>query len=253
MAISCPALIESRLEYAAGTLILLARWVLRLQTLGIRAWHWDDWFSVSVFVWHSALFGMVEYLAVVGAPLGFSQEMSEALTPEMRVQLEKGAKALYATFFILICFVWSAKAVLIAFFLQLTYAGPPRTGVLSHYLPVLTAPQASHANEYVRVVHGWCGWRLLRGGLYDDVPPLSSHTEELANPAGPRVGVLDWCEPEHCHFRWQCACGRITACGARPHPATCEHGALAPPGHCVPVVVGSLCHGHSHCTMHPLR
>ncbi|KAG9253822.1 uncharacterized protein F5Z01DRAFT_737190 [Emericellopsis atlantica] len=100
-----PALIESRAEYAIGSLILATRWLLRLKTLGIRGWHWDDWFSVSVFVWHSALFAMVEYLAVVGAPLGFTQEMREALTPEMRVQLEKGGQG---------------HAVLIAFFLQLT-------------------------------------------------------------------------------------------------------------------------------------
>jgi hypothetical protein len=116
-----PALIESRAEYVAGSLILVVRWLLRLKTMGgIRGWRWDDWFSVSVFVWHTALFAMVEYLAVVGAPLGFTQEMREALTPQMREDITKGAKGMYASFFILICLVWSAKGVLLSFFLQLT-------------------------------------------------------------------------------------------------------------------------------------
>ena len=116
------ALIESRAEYAAGSLILVLRWLVRcLTTAGTsRGWRWDDWFTVSVFIWHTALFAMVEYLAVVGAPLGFTQERRNALTPDMATQLEKGAKAMYASFFILIAFVWSAKAVLVAFFLQLT-------------------------------------------------------------------------------------------------------------------------------------
>lgn len=71
-----PTLIESRAEYAAGSLILIVRWLLRLKTMGgVRGWRWDDWFSVSVFVWHTALFAMVEYLAVMGAPLGFTQEL----------------------------------------------------------------------------------------------------------------------------------------------------------------------------------
>ena len=117
-----PTLIESRAEYAAGSLILIVRWLLRLKTMGgVRGWRWDDWFSVSVFVWHTALFAMVEYLAVMGAPLGFTQEMREALTPQMREDMTKGAKGMYASFFILICLVWSAKGVLLAFFLQLTY------------------------------------------------------------------------------------------------------------------------------------
>ncbi|KAH8173646.1 hypothetical protein LIA77_07901 [Sarocladium implicatum] len=116
-----PAIIESRAEYVAGSLILIVRWLIRLKTLGgIRGWRWDDWFSVSVFVWHTALFAMVEYLAVKGAPLGFTQEMREALTPQMREDMTKGAKGMYASFFILICLVWSAKGVLLAFFLQLT-------------------------------------------------------------------------------------------------------------------------------------
>lgn len=118
-----PAIIESRAEYAIGSLIIILRLLVRSKTLGppFNGWRWDDWFSVSVFIWHTALFAMVEYLAVVGAPLGFTPEMREALTPEGRASLEKGAKGMYASFFILICFVWSAKAVLIAFFLQLVY------------------------------------------------------------------------------------------------------------------------------------
>ncbi|VUC31097.1 unnamed protein product [Clonostachys rosea] len=115
-----PALVESRAEYAVGSLILVVRWLIRIKTLGVRGWYWDDWFSVSVFVWHTALFAMVEYLAVVGAPLGFTQEQREALSPEMAVQLRNGAQAMYASFFILINFVWSAKAVLIVFFMRLT-------------------------------------------------------------------------------------------------------------------------------------
>lgn len=118
------SLIESRAEYAIGSLIIVVRWLLRLKTLGLRGWRWDDWFTVSVFVWHTALFAMVEYLAVMGAPLGFTPEMREALTPEMRAQMTKGAKGMYASFYILISFVWSAKAVLIAFFLQLTCVFP---------------------------------------------------------------------------------------------------------------------------------
>jgi hypothetical protein len=120
MAAVPPALVESRAEYAVGSLILVLRWVIRVRTLGVRGWYWDDWFSVSVFVWHTALFAMVEYLAVVGAPLGFTQEQREALSPEMAAQLRAGAKAMYASFFILINFVWSAKAVLIVFFMRLT-------------------------------------------------------------------------------------------------------------------------------------
>lgn len=63
---------------------------------------------------------MVEYLAFMGAPLGFTQEQRDALTPKIAMQLQKGAKGMYASFFILIAFVWSAKAVEVAFSLQLT-------------------------------------------------------------------------------------------------------------------------------------
>lgn len=86
----------------------------------MRAWYWDDWFSISVWIWLTALFSMVEYLAVVGAPIGFTQEQREALTPQMREDMTKGAKGMFASFFILINFVWSAKAVLIVLFIRLT-------------------------------------------------------------------------------------------------------------------------------------
>lgn len=67
-----PAILESRIEYTLGSIILILRWIVRIRVRGIRAWYWDDWFSISMFVWYTGLFAMVEYLAVLGAPLSFT-------------------------------------------------------------------------------------------------------------------------------------------------------------------------------------
>ncbi|KAF2640460.1 hypothetical protein P280DRAFT_543151 [Massarina eburnea CBS 473.64] len=122
-------LTECRSEYAIGTLIFIVRWATRGK---MRTWKLDDWFSISAWMFFTLLYSMVEYLSVVGAPIAFSQAEREALPTAMKISMREGAKAMFASFFFLICLVWSLKACLIVFFLNLTKNTP-----LRNYIRVL--------------------------------------------------------------------------------------------------------------------
>ncbi|XPS96239.1 hypothetical protein M3J09_005511 [Ascochyta lentis] len=63
---------------------------------------------------------MVEFLAIVGAPIAFTQEQREALPDSQRHSMREGAKAMFASFFFLIMMVWSLKGCLVMLFLRLT-------------------------------------------------------------------------------------------------------------------------------------
>ena len=104
--------------------------------VGIRGWGWEDFFSVSAWVFFTLIYAMVEFLgehptekpqsitdpvsAVMGAPIAMNQEQREALPPEMRVTMREGAKAMFSSFFFLIMEVWSLKGCLVFLYLRLT-------------------------------------------------------------------------------------------------------------------------------------
>jgi hypothetical protein len=56
----------------------------------------------------------------MGAPIGLTQAQREALPTAMKISMREGAKGMFSSFFFLICLVWSLKACLIVFFLNLT-------------------------------------------------------------------------------------------------------------------------------------
>ncbi|EAT78478.2 hypothetical protein SNOG_14241 [Parastagonospora nodorum SN15] len=118
--------IECRAEYAIGTGIFMLRWATRAK---MRLWELGDWFSVSAWVFFTIIYAMVEYLSVMGAPIGLTQAQREALPTAMKISMREGAKAMFASFFFLICLVWSLKACLIVFFLNLTKNTPLRNYV----------------------------------------------------------------------------------------------------------------------------
>lgn len=133
-------LIESRTEFALGTIIFILRWFARWKTVGISKWYYDDWFSICAWCWYLVLIVMVEYLgkllplqeqigeisnssvllAVVGAAAGFTEEQREALDPTTRASYVKGGKAMFASFYCFICLVWGLKATLLGFYSRLT-------------------------------------------------------------------------------------------------------------------------------------
>ena len=65
------------------------------------------------------------YVAIVGAPIAFTQEQREALPDSRKKSMREGAKAMFASFFFLIMMVWSLKGCLVMIFLRLTFARPP--------------------------------------------------------------------------------------------------------------------------------
>ncbi|KAI1358628.1 hypothetical protein F5Y08DRAFT_350615 [Xylaria arbuscula] len=115
-----PTVIEGRVEYAFGTFIFILRWLIRWRLVGIRGWAMDDWFSVFAWIISTIYFILIEELSVYGAAVGFTQEMREALTPEIVQSFEYGSKILFALFGLLITLQWSLKGVLVSFFLRLT-------------------------------------------------------------------------------------------------------------------------------------
>ncbi|KAI0162111.1 hypothetical protein GGR57DRAFT_498456 [Xylariaceae sp. FL1272] len=119
MAIS-PTELEGIVEYIVGSLIFIARWMIRWRLVGIKSWEWDDWLSVVAWIVSTIYFILVEELGQYGAPVGFTQEMREALTPELVASFEYGSKILVACFGFLIALQWTLKATLITFFMRLT-------------------------------------------------------------------------------------------------------------------------------------
>ncbi|KAI1262225.1 hypothetical protein F5Y18DRAFT_430460 [Xylariaceae sp. FL1019] len=115
-----PTELEGIIEYIAGSLIFFARWLIRWRLVGIKAWEVDDWLSVVAWIVSTVYFILVEELGQYGAPVGFTQEMREALTPEMRQSFEYGSKILFACFGFLITLQWTLKATLVTFFMRLT-------------------------------------------------------------------------------------------------------------------------------------
>ncbi|KAK7993665.1 hypothetical protein PG989_007046 [Apiospora arundinis] len=115
-----PALVECRAEFGAGLFLFILRWVARWRAVGFRQWTWHDYFSISSCVFYTLLYAMIEYLAVVGAPIGLTQVQREALPPAMAASFREGAKAMFSSFYFMICLVWSLKATLIMFFHSFT-------------------------------------------------------------------------------------------------------------------------------------
>ncbi|RII21512.1 hypothetical protein CUC08_Gglean000674 [Alternaria sp. MG1] len=113
-------LIECRVEYALGSVIIAARFFTRWKTLGWRGFYWDDFFAFWSWVFFTLIYVMVEYLSIMGAPIAMTQEQREALPPAMRKSMREGAKGMFASFYFLIFLVWSLKGSLIILFLRLT-------------------------------------------------------------------------------------------------------------------------------------
>lgn len=65
MARTSPILIESRTEFAVGSLIFILRWLTRWRTAGLSQWYVDDWFSISAWVSYAVLIAMVEFLGML--------------------------------------------------------------------------------------------------------------------------------------------------------------------------------------------
>jgi hypothetical protein len=62
LSMAASSLTECWCEYAAGSVLLILRWITRCRTVGFRNWTWDDWFSVSAWVFFTLLYTMVEYI-----------------------------------------------------------------------------------------------------------------------------------------------------------------------------------------------
>lgn len=88
--------------------------------MGFKKWSWDDYFSISAWLWFTILLAMVEYLATVGAAAGMTSAQRAALPPPMVESFKKGGKAMYASFYCFIAFVWSLKGCLLGFYYRLT-------------------------------------------------------------------------------------------------------------------------------------
>ena len=56
-------LIECRVEYALGSVIIAARFFTRWKTLGWRGFYWDDFFAFWSWVFFTLIYVMVEYLS----------------------------------------------------------------------------------------------------------------------------------------------------------------------------------------------
>ncbi|KAF2998054.1 hypothetical protein E8E14_005407 [Neopestalotiopsis sp. 37M] len=155
------ALVECRAEYTVGTLIFVLRWFAQWRVRGTFSWSWIDWFSISAWFWFTSLYIELEVIGVLGAPVGFTQEMREALTPEQRVSYEAGAKIMFSCFFILIFLVWSLKGCLIFLFLSLTrdtklYRYVQVVGIITAVACLMaTITQATHCLPYHR------NWQIL--------------------------------------------------------------------------------------------
>lgn len=146
---SASPLVECRIEYVAGSLLLILRCCTRWKTVGFRNWTGYDTLSIFVWIFLTLIYSMEEYLcetssqlvhqhalysgttswhtscangtvAIVGAPIGLSQTQRDALDQATRESYQKGAKGMFASFYFLICLVWSLKGCLIIFFLRLT-------------------------------------------------------------------------------------------------------------------------------------
>ncbi|ETS84554.1 hypothetical protein PFICI_02579 [Pestalotiopsis fici W106-1] len=155
------ALVECRAEYAIGTLIFILRWFAQWRVRGALSWSWIDWFSISAWFWFTSLYIELEVICVLGAPVGFTQEMREALTPQQRISYEAGAKIMFSCFFILIFLVWSLKGCLIFLFLSLTrdtrlYRYVQIVGIITALACLMaTITQATHCLPYHR------NWQIL--------------------------------------------------------------------------------------------
>ncbi|KAF3042448.1 hypothetical protein E8E12_009556 [Didymella heteroderae] len=112
--------IECRAEYAVGTAIFAVRWFARWKTTGFKGFIWDEAFAFSAWTFFTLIYAMVELLAIVGAPIAFTQEQREALPDSRKKSMREGAKAMFASFFFLIMMVWSLKGCLVMIFLRLT-------------------------------------------------------------------------------------------------------------------------------------
>ncbi|KAH6616291.1 hypothetical protein C7974DRAFT_416442 [Boeremia exigua] len=112
--------IECRAEYVIGTAIFALRWFARWKTTGFRGFLLDELFAFSAWTFFTLIYAMVEFLAVVGAPIALTQEQREVLPGPMKKSMREGAKAMFASFFFLIMMVWSLKGCLIMIFLRLT-------------------------------------------------------------------------------------------------------------------------------------
>jgi hypothetical protein len=96
----------------------------------MRMWELGDWFSVSAWVFFTIIYAMVEYLCKSLLRSTYGEEADlvnschgssyRSLPTAMKISMREGAKAMFASFFFLICLVWSLKACLIVFFLNLT-------------------------------------------------------------------------------------------------------------------------------------
>lgn len=59
-------------------------------------------------------------IATVGAAAGMTSAQRAALPPPMVESFKKGGKAMYASFYCFIAFVWSLKGCLLGFYYRLT-------------------------------------------------------------------------------------------------------------------------------------
>ncbi|OAL37976.1 hypothetical protein AYO20_02809 [Fonsecaea nubica] len=110
-------LIEARCEYCVSIFILLLRWFVRFK---LRQWYWDDLFAVGVAITLSSLLAALELLSQKGAPAGLTAEARQQLPSELVVQLESGAKLMYAAFYLYAAAIWCLKGCMVVFYLRLT-------------------------------------------------------------------------------------------------------------------------------------
>ncbi|KAH7065116.1 hypothetical protein B0J12DRAFT_749238 [Macrophomina phaseolina] len=159
-----PVLLESRFEYAFGTIIFVCRWFCRWKTVGFKKWSCDDYFSISAWVWFTVMLAMLEYLATVGAAAGFTDAQRAALPPAMVQSFTKGGKAMYASFYFFIAFVWSLKGCLLGFYYRLT--------------------QGLKYHRYILIVAG-CGVASFVGAILTQVLhclPTEKNWQVIPNP-----------------------------------------------------------------------
>ncbi|GIZ44002.1 hypothetical protein CKM354_000721100 [Cercospora kikuchii] len=124
-----PYLIEVWVLFGVGVLVFLARFIVRIRTVGIRQFAGDDYMAILVLACYTADAATVSVVVVFrhreGTNVDYTAEQVEKLTPSQIKSVEYGSKMqLLAWFTYTALSKWGLKACMLFFFHRITFGLP---------------------------------------------------------------------------------------------------------------------------------
>ncbi|KAH7322568.1 hypothetical protein B0I35DRAFT_426045 [Stachybotrys elegans] len=116
--------------YGIGVFFILARFAVRLRTVGVSGFHGDDYLNIPFLILYTINLWVVQVTYRTGGNINVTPEMVPSLSDQEVATLEYGSKLEFMSWYTYPGSIWVLKFIVLFFYRRLTFGGTLRRRTL---------------------------------------------------------------------------------------------------------------------------